>query len=424
MEAAVLQQCWDFGTADRVWAVPATPPVAADGAPSEDETPAAGDVLSYPAAVVLLCGEGDFSFARSLVRAHTTAGTVCGAVGAAGGGPAKAAAPVVAADSPLFVCTSLDSEPTLHARYPQAADNMAAIREAGGVVLNEIDATTLPDCAAVGEIVQKGTRSGGRLVVIFNFPHHCGKGKIQVNRQLLHDFFGAAAAMILRHDDKRPGGRPSEVYVSLAPGQGGTDVDGPAQRGWGNSWQVVCRAAQAGLVCRGAFRFDAERWCAMGYAPRGRRFQGAGQFHVWRGVTHVFAPEQTGLHAVCSPTWRHDVGFWCHIAEGEGGGHGDDDPAATFFDEAVLVELVLQFVGSDLLAGNPERIRCEKQAELGLPPPTTDYEHRRAAYSHRLTYRVSYRASGERALSRERATALQLKLRTAMQKSGLPILLT
>ena len=74
-----------------------------DGAGAADMH--AGDPTSRPAHAILLCGEGDFSFARALVSAHRTSA------------PATTAADDMTADAdvattipmPLFVCTSLDS---------------------------------------------------------------------------------------------------------------------------------------------------------------------------------------------------------------------------------------------------------------------------------------------------------------------------
>lgn len=411
-----LRQSWDFSTQDDAGQ-------CAEGEQADDElmTGSAGDCASYPAAFCVLCGEGDFSFARSIVTAHRRA------FDSRSGSESLATEPNSQVDvrrGPVFVCTSLDSEDTVLSRYKDAAENLAVIRSCGGIVIHDVDATDSQAlCGAVDQAMAQADSDETRGIILFNFPHHCGKGKIHVNRQLLRNFFIAAAQTLRSHDDKTHPARPSEVYVSLAPGQGGTSVDASAQRQWGNSWQVVCRAGEAGLVCRGAFPFLAERWAAMGYSPRGRRSQGNGEFHVWRAVTHVFAPEGHGIHAVCSPVWKHDVGMWC-----------SPDAAPSLeqpgvFSEREFIDFIRSFVGNDLLLdeGDGEAvvlINREKQADLGLPHPQNEFERERARYTHRLTYRIHYCATGDRALSRERAGAMQLALRAAIQKSGLRALVT
>jgi hypothetical protein len=443
-----------------------------DGASAADMH--AGDPTSRPASAVLLCGEGDFSFASALVSAHHHVQHDDDNDKAA-----AAADGTIAAATPLFVCTSLDSEAAVLSRYPAAIANIERIRSCGGVVLHEVDATKLTECVAVTDAIGlsddddvghiAGRRAdllgGGRIVVIFQFPHHGGKGKIQVNRKLIRDYFSSAGALAKQADEQASQGTslsssaawPSEVYVSLAPGQGGTDVDGKAQREWGNAWQVVCCAGDAGLVMRGAYRFDADAWTTLGYAPRGRHSRGLGEFHVDWAVTHVFAPENIGIVGVCCPVWRHDVGLWCsprrerevHRDDDDGdddferGGttaatprttaatspseSDEEDPAP--FDEAAFVRFVLDHAGADILANEPgvpcvALVRSEAQTELGLPSARTEFERVRERYTHRLTYRIAYKASGDRALSKARSTAAQLALRLAIQQSDLPVLLT
>ena len=347
----------------------------------------AGDPVSRPASTVLLCGEGDFSFASALVAAHHQrhhAHHVHGHDHISHTSDVGDATIHAASPTPLFVCTSLDTEEAVLLRYPAAAGNIEKILACGGVVLHEVDATKLTENAAVADAI--GLSAGGigndaarcsallagRIVVIFQFPHHGGKGKIQVNRKLLRDFFSSAGALAERVDEAAGhsrGGRsplssstwPSEVYVSLAPGQGGTEVDGKAQREWGNAWQVVCCAGDAGLVMRGAFRFDADAWTTLGYAPRGRNSRGLGEFHVDWAVTHVFAHEGIGIRGVCCPVWHHDVGLWCSPKREREDGDCRGDAAVPFFDgeepapfdEAAFQRFVTGHVGADVLANEP-----------------------------------------------------------------------
>jgi hypothetical protein len=53
-----------------------------------------------------------------------------------------------------------------------------------------------------------------------------------------------------------------------------------------------------------------------------------------------------------------------------------------------------------------------------------EYERKKAAFTHRCTYRIRYQAQGERALSKEHARERQLELRLALASSTLPLLLT
>ena len=201
-------------------------------------TPTVGDVsdAAIPATAVLLVGEGDFSFARSLVELHhrhATAATTAGC----------------AVQLPRFICTSLDSEATVLQRYAETSPaNLARLGELGALVLHGVDGTALKDHQAVVDTLTTACLTG-RVVTIFMFPHHCGKGRIDLNRKLLHDFFSSVATLLRGlGSDSRNGGHCHgagvgvntdwEIRVTLAPGQGGTEADGQCQREWNNSWQV------------------------------------------------------------------------------------------------------------------------------------------------------------------------------------------
>ncbi|PWW78168.1 hypothetical protein C7212DRAFT_183682 [Tuber magnatum] len=129
--------------------------------------------LFCPSSRILLLGEGDFSFAASLVRHHHVR---------------------------HLTATSLDSEAELLEKYPQAAGNVAVVRGmvgGGGVVVHGVDARAVGKVKAVrkrrGEVVhgpaedgegedgeegRKEQGEGGAVgfdVIAFMFPHIGGK---------------------------------------------------------------------------------------------------------------------------------------------------------------------------------------------------------------------------------------------------------
>eukprot|EP00041_Stephanoeca_diplocostata_P033668 m.1118340 g.1118340 ORF g.1118340 m.1118340 type:complete len:247 (+) comp24385_c0_seq1:6-746(+) len=232
---------------------------------------------------------------------------------------------------------------------------------------------------------------------------------------------------------------------------------------------VVC-------IAGGAFAFDGTTWGALGYEGRGRRDRGKGTFKTSGGVTHIFVAEKLGIPGHCCPEHVHDIGFWCYHTDTAAPtpalaaapahmciGHTCDchPPTPSLFEMAaarkraraggagatptsvhvatpptppsahpdVFVEddflrCVRTFIGADWLAADVELLDTSTlEAVTRGKPPATDFERARNMYTHRRTYRIRYRSSGDRALSRERARDTQLRLREALVKQ-LPVLLT
>lgn len=104
-----------------------------------------------PSDSILLIGEGDFSFARSLVEEHK-----CSDV----------------------VATVYEREEELKEKYPHAGENIGVLEDGGVRVRYAVDAMK-------GGSVWKEVR-GKMDRVVFNFPHVGGKTK-DVNRQVRYN---------------------------------------------------------------------------------------------------------------------------------------------------------------------------------------------------------------------------------------------
>lgn len=191
-----------------------------------------------------------------------------------------------------FVATTLDTRQDLSRRY-SAARIEPTLEELGsleGVELRfGVDATKLkPHEFFGGQPVDR---------IVFNFPHHGGQGHIERNRQLLFNFFAAAAPLLA------PDG---ECVVALVAGQGGTlaDKDLGAE---GNTWRVVEQAHAAGLVLAMVRPFTPP----PGYTCSGRRGREAG-FWIGGALDHVFvrAGRCDGTPSLFPPMFFFDVSFW------------------------------------------------------------------------------------------------------------------
>ena len=103
---------------------------------------------------ILLVGEGDFSFSRSLLEHHN-----CASVYA----------------------TSYDTRSAVLSKYPQAAGHTKALEEENCKIEYGVDATKIGRAGGSGG--SKGVRKRSWNKIVFNFPHVGGLTK-DVNRQV------------------------------------------------------------------------------------------------------------------------------------------------------------------------------------------------------------------------------------------------
>ena len=211
----------------------------------------------------LVIGDGDFSFSAGLVSEPKPTGRRAASQWRTG-----IAASIQPSD---LVATSFEAYQTVIAKYPRAVETIDRIRVSGATVLHEVDGTKLSSCLPL----QGKTFD----LIVFNFPHTGGKGKIGENRRLLLEFFLSAERFL-----KTEG----EVRMLLCKGQGGTPRD-CQERGYENSWKVVEMAAHAGLVLKEVEPFVVDNFPE--YEPSGYRGTSRG-FSLNGALNHVFSRPQ------------------------------------------------------------------------------------------------------------------------------------
>lgn len=218
---------------------------------------------------VLFVGDGDFSLSKAFAKTKAT--------------------------SCVVVATSLSTKSEIEQNW-KGYENVRELENLPNVerVAHGIDATNTEDMMrslSPNEDQQHErakTADAAADAIIFAFPHLPGKGKISKNRELLRNFLLAAK-------DERVM-RPNGVCeVALAPGQGGTFVDGDESRlMYGDTWKAYDMGADVGMALIECERFDEEKWRERSYKPTGhwRGLDDSRSFRVSNAVVHRFKREE------------------------------------------------------------------------------------------------------------------------------------
>jgi hypothetical protein len=330
---------------------------------------------------LLLLGEGDFSFALQL--ASQLSSRAC------------------AADtrSYVIVATSFDDAATVRALYAHAAANIGRLLALGVEVLHGVDAT---DVAAS---LQQARRSGKSSLtcttfdrVIFNFPQHAERRKVQKQRELLNRMFCSGAAVLVDR---------GQYLVTLKRGQGGTPLDNDEHafdmtesrstgkpytiRKPADSWCLQHQAAEAGFILVAVRVAPID---SLQYMPTGRR--GADRpFHCDSAVLHILELETEPFERLAVFPLRHAfvIQLFCW-------GQTSEAVEADCASDASLAEA--------FFAAQCDARICDVGVVVSFTPGTEWLEHERPRYQRKYEICIS---SCSRALSRSHATRLASQIR-------------
>ncbi|CAM9927215.1 unnamed protein product [Pylaiella littoralis] len=207
---------------------------------------------------VLICGDGDFSFTRGVIRHRGTGAGV--------------------------VATSLDSRKTVLKKYPRAETWLAKLDADGAQVVHAVDATRLEETLlgsgggrAAGDGSGDGVGQGKKRVlfdrVVFNFPH-TGKQRTHLNRNLIRDFFASTKGLV------KSASQGGEVHVTLK--------DKPPYSGW----NVKAMAKESELILVRCLTFDPSVFPGYRHSttdPQAKEFDAGG------ARTNVFCRARSAL---------------------------------------------------------------------------------------------------------------------------------